>query len=382
MGTARAELSSERRRLDRPPRSTSLRRETRPGLRIVIPSDEFEANSRRRGASGSYRTDMTKNQNFIKSSAEPATGRRNRPLSWLVAVGVIAAIALTGCTAQPDVRKTTAESVPDGSTLAALSLPAKNIEQSVLPLNKFMLDDTKNSDYAENLLIEPCMVKAGFDWNVPWRDTRSNDGPSWNDAHMRLFTLALAKQWGFRIAPSSDPSLTALRSFQREKATISSAEKTALTSCLSQARKELPILPGSAQRATTFAQAAYESAQKDKTVLRAAAAWKKCMVPAGISDLPDLPTRMPSDSIIRRFNIKFDISNIPPQVTQEEITLATTDFECRNKAGYEQALYDAQWSRQATLLAENADELNRVAAQISKHTIAVLAVIASHAPSR
>ena len=325
---------------------------------------------------------MTKNQNFIRSSAETATGRRNGPLSWLVAVGVIAAIALTGCTAQPDVRKTTAESVPDGSTLAALSLPAKNIEQSVLPLNKFMLGDTKNSDYAENLLIEPCMVKAGFDWNVPWRDTRSNDGPSWNDAHMRLFTLALAQRWGFRIAPSSDPSLTALRSFQREKATISSAEEAALTSCLSQARKELPILPGSAQRATAFAQAAYESAQKDKTVLRAAAAWKKCMVPAGISDLPDLPTRMPSDSIIRRFTIKFDISNIPPQVTQEEITLATTDFECRTKAGYEQALYDAQWSRQATLLAENADELNRVAAQISKHTIAVLAVIASHAPSR
>ena len=106
------------------------------------------------------------------------------------------------------------------------------------------------------------------------------------------------------------------------------------------------------------------------------------MVPAGISDLPDLPTRMPSDSIIRRFNIKSEISNIPAPVTQEEITLATKDFECRNKAGYEQAFYNAQWSRQATLLAENADELNRIAAQISRHTTAVLAVIASHAPSR
>ena len=325
---------------------------------------------------------MTKNQNFIKSSAEPATGRRNRPLSRLVAVSVIAAIALTGCTAQPGVRKTTAESVPDGSTSAAFSLPAKNIEQYVLPLDKFMLSDTKNNDYAENLLIEPCMVKAGFDWNVPWRDTRSNDGPSWNDVQMRLFTLALAKQWGYQIAPSPDTSLTALRSFQREKATISTAEKAALTSCLSQARKVLPILPGSAQRATAFTLAAYEGAQKDKTVLRAAATWKKCMVPVGISDLPDLPTRMPSDSIIRRFTIKFDISNTPPQVTQEEITLATTDFGCRNKAGYEQAFYNAQWSRQATLLAENADELNRVAAQISQHTTAVLAVIASHAPSR
>jgi len=306
-----------------------------------------------------------------------------RAAAWtrLLVVASTAGMVLTGCTMQAAPPTPPPASASSASSSGTISLPAKNLEQGTLPLNNFMLGDTKNSDYAENLLIEPCMVKAGFDWNVPWRDTRSNDGPSWNDAHMRLFTLALAQRWGFRIAPSSDPSLTALRSFQREKATISTAEKSALTSCLSKARKELPILPGSAQRATALAQTAYESAQKDKTVLRAAAAWKKCMVPAGISDLPDLPTRMPSDSIIRRFNIKFQISNIPAQVSQEEITLATTDFECRNKAGYEQALYDAQWSRQATLLAENADEMNRVAAEISKNTSAVMAVIASHAPS-
>ena len=306
---------------------------------------------------------------------------RAAALTRLLVVASTAGMMLTGCTMQA-APQTPPPASSSSSSSGTISLPAKNLEQGTLPLNKFMLGDRKNADYAENLLIEPCMAKAGFDWNVPWRDARSNDGPSWNNAHMRLFTLALAQRWGFRIAPSPDTSLTALRSFQREKATISSAEKAALTSCLSQARKELPILPGSAQRATAFALAAYESAQKDKVVLRAAATWKKCMVPAGISDLPDLPTRMPSDSIIRRFNIKFQISNIPAEVTQEEITLATTDFECRTKAGYEQALYDAQWSRQATLLAENADELNRVAAQISKHTTAVLAVIASHAPSR
>lgn len=265
--------------------------------------------------------------------------------------------------------------------MGTISLPTKNLEQATLPLNKFMLGDTKNSDYAENLLLQPCMEKAGFEWNVPWRDAHSNDGPSWNEAHVRLMTLSLAKQWGYQLAPAPDASLTALRSFHKAKATISSAEKAALTSCLSKARKQLPILPGSAQRATAFAQSAYESSLKDKTVVRAASTWRKCMLPAGISDLPDLPTRMPSDSIVRRFNIRLEISNIPAKVTQEEISLATFDFECRDKAGYEEALYEAQWSRQAELLAENADELNRVAAAISKHTAAVMAIIASNAPS-
>ncbi len=313
-------------------------------------------------------------------------GASNRSVSaaaatrLLVAVSV-AGMVLTGCTMQAAPSSQHSPSASSASSSGRISLPSKNLEQDTLPLNKFMLGDTKNSDYAENLLIEPCMVKAGFDWNVPWRDVHSNDGPSWNDAHVRVFTLALAKQWGYRLAPSPDTSLTALRSFQREKATISDAEKVALTSCLSKARKELPILPGSAQRATAFAQAAYQGALKDKSVVSAAAAWKKCMIPAGISDLPDLPTRMPSDSIVSRFGIRFEVSNIAPQVSQAEITLATTDFECRDKAGYEQALYDAQWSRQAILLADNADELNRVAAEISKNASAVMAVIASHAPS-
>jgi hypothetical protein len=304
-----------------------------------------------------------------------------RSLASLLIAASATGFVLTGCTAQAAPVVSPTASAPGVSALGMIALPAKNLEQNVLPLDKYLLGDMKNSDYAENLLMQPCMGKAGFDWNVPWRDTHSNDGPSWNAAHVRLFNLTLAKQWGYHLAPSPDTSLAALRAFQDDLATISDAEFAAFKTCLSRARKELPILPGSAQRATVFAQAAYEGALKDEKVLKAAADWRKCMTPAGISDLPDVPSVMPSESIARKFDIKLQISSTPPVVSQAEIKLATMDFECRDKAGYDQAFYDAQWNRQAKLLAENADELERVAAEISKHAAKVMAVIASNAPS-
>ena len=315
-----------------------------------------------------------------KRSHHPARGTAVIALSTLVGI-----VALTGCTtagasADPSIQPFPNAADSPGLT-GANGLPEKNIEKWVMPLDQYTVRDSKTSDYAENLLVEPCMESAGFSWNIPWQDIHATEGPSWNAAHFRLSSVDLAMSWGYHVAPATDTSRSAWIAFSQEKSSIGAAEASALTKCILVARKTLPALPGTAQLASGYAVSAWQGAQKDATVVAAAAKWHACMLPAGVSDLPDNPMDMPSPSIVKQFNITLSISPNPPTVSKAEIALATRDQKCRLSSNYSKAFYDAVWDRQAKLVSQNADALQRVEVILKKHDAAVAEVIASHAPT-
>lgn len=311
---------------------------------------------------------------FARASGKRQVPRTRRPHLKSVTTGatilVAASLALTGCSA----------ATTHGKTTTASDLPAKNINQWVLPLDSYVVGNTKNSDYAENLLVEPCMAKAGYSWNVPYRDTSATDGPSWNSTERRLFNPAIAAKWGFHLAPSPDTTLASLKAFITTANAVGPVESAAVTKCVVASRKELPPLSGAAQLGSSYASQAYDGAVSDETVKAAASKWRTCMIPAGISDLPNTPEQFPSASVVSEFSIKLDLSHTPPVVSPAEIKLAKFEAACEVDTGYQAALYKAEWGRQVSLLNKNADALQRSKAQLDKHNAQVLKVISTHAP--
>lgn len=265
---------------------------------------------------------------------------------------------------------------------AEANLPEKNMTTWVMPLDQYIPADTHAADYAENLLVSPCMTKAGFSWNVPWQDMKASSTTSLNTVGRSVFSEGLARQWGYHLAPSADSSLAAWKQFTQAHVDLSTAEESALTSCLKSARKDLPRLPGSAQIASGLGETAFQAALEEKTVKTAAAKWRSCMLPQGVSDLPDTPSKMPSNSVALEFGLNGDVSAAAPAVSDAERKLAIADAQCRDSSGYRTAVYDAEWSQQVKLLKDNADELGRVKAAIKKNKSAVDAVIASHASAQ
>lgn len=305
-----------------------------------------------------------------------------RTLALLALVGSFS-LALAACSSGTP-SGSPGDAVQSGQHVAApsasLGLPQKNEAQWVMPLDQYMLGDTRSVDYAQNLLVEPCMKKAGFSWSVPWRDTTATDGPSWNAVDVKLFNVDLATKWGYHLAPTADPSWASWRAFAESKVTLAEPEEQALIACVASARKTLPVLPGSAQLANGYEAASFTGAKTDPTVIAAEKRWAKCMLPQGVSDLPRSPEDMPSPSLTAKFTIRLETSAVVPNVSTGEISVATADAKCRVSSGYQTAFYNAEWNRQAVSLQGNADALQRARDEIAANAAATAKIIALHAP--
>lgn len=306
------------------------------------------------------------------------TTSRPRHAAALVAatVSAVLAVALTGCSGSGGSRAAAAD----------VQLPAKNVAQWVMPLDQYMETDAETSadEYAEDLLIEPCLEKAGYSYPVPWMDLDAPLPVTRNTVDDRLFTVQLAQEYGYHRAPNLDPSRAAWLAFDAMPP-FGDSEMKVFDSCLKQVRKtQLPELAQSAQNlANGLANQADQKAQQNGTVKSDARKWKTCMRPAGVPDLPDDPmNEMPTSALGKQFGLD-DIVADPNTLKAgaDEIRIATLDAQCREKTGYTQAYYDAEWDAQVQLLDKNADALKRAAAAIAKHDTLAKQVIAAHAPT-
>jgi hypothetical protein len=272
----------------------------------------------------------------------------------VMGVGVV----LAGCSSTP---------TPD------LDLPAQNQARWVQPLDQYTPADTIAADYAENLLMQPCMEKRGFDWNVPWRDVAAGPSETSSDAGRKLFTVEIARRYGYRSGPNPDSGIDAWLQFMEQE--LSDAKVAAIDECIAEARETLPLLPGETQLAMDLTSAAFNGALEDPDVADAARAWHECMADSGIPDLPDEPIGIPSDYMVKTFGL-----DQQQTASAEEIRVATLDAACRESSGYASTFYQEEWSRQVTLLADNADALERLEEVIAANRVAVYDVISSHAP--
>lgn len=278
------------------------------------------------------------------------------------------ALVLTGCAAQ-------------SHPLPTLPVPAKNLQNWTMPLDQYVSgqDDSITDAYAENLLIAPCLAKDGYDFPVPWRNLDALHGPSFNAAGARLFTVALASEYGYHVAPNPDPSAQRWQEIVNSSPQMSDQEYEAFSSCLATARKTVHPLPESAEIATGYTNDAMTKAESDDQVKDKASAWKRCMRSTGVADLPDSPREMPPQSLVDRYGLAEDGAAGP--ASEEELRIATADATCQETSGYHKALYDAEWRFQLQVMADHADDLNRAYEVLKKHRKEVAAVIADHAPS-
>lgn len=298
------------------------------------------------------------------------SGRRSR--RGAIAASIAAAVMVLPACAADDV----ASSPPDVSAY----LPAQNLDLWTMPLDQYMVSgvQTQKETYAIVLLTQQCLDEQGFVHQVPARtfveepfDTSIRD----------FFTPEIVARSGYH-----SPGTVRERNSDWDKynwRSRSEAEVEAEGACVDQllddgfVRYENHVL----NFASGLAQAAFAGSLEAPEVKSTAEAWRECMAPRGIEDMPAAPSGMPSESLSDRFELwATPDAGQDVVVTQEEIELAVFDAQCRQSSGYEQARYDVEWSRQVTLLAENLTALEDVKSQIEEVDRSISDVIASHAP--
>jgi hypothetical protein len=292
--------------------------------------------------------------------------------SGLIAAILVGALLLSGCVAASE---------------RPLTLPQKNIDRWVNPLDQFVPHEQVAAGYAELLLNSKCMRASGYDWNPPWRDVYADWGPSWNDAQRRLFTVALATRYGYHEAPSGYQAAgDQWAAFMATDADHNApGEQRALSGCVKESRSQLADPGPDINLAMSYIGTVLDEVTARSEVIRAAERWHECMRPYGVEDLPESPARMPTHAIMK----KFGLSSAPGGSAQsgtgpsaEEITLATADAECRVSSGYDDAAYAAEWDASVTFYRDNADALERARAAIRKNEQLVKLVISQNAPSK
>lgn len=290
----------------------------------------------------------------------------------LTAVITIGVLALAGCSA---------------AQRTANALPAQNRAQWVTPLDTYVPQKLVAASYAETLLDGQCMQKAGFaNWAVPWRESNPDPGPSWNLAGTRLFNQQLAKQYGYHSAPAvrSDTNPAWDEFVQRVNTNTSDAEDAAFVSCQDQVRKDNPLVApdaGSMNLALGYMAQASEIAKKAQPVLDAAAKWRTCMEPEGVTDLPGTPQEMPPASLRARFGLGPSAPGASEGApTAEEIRLATVDARCQDSSGFQPKLYTEVWNETTKLYRDNFDALERAKAKLKRQDRAAQEVINTYAP--
>jgi hypothetical protein len=271
---------------------------------------------------------------------------------------VIAASALTACGEDP--------------AASSGERPAfdGNRQLYALPLDRFGPIDVGVSAYAGNLLVKPCMEKSGYDWPIPAFDSTAAPGATWNSVGRRLFDPDIAAQYGYHIAPSNQPDDAGAAELNSRP--LSPPEKKALDACFRSSQKQLP--PPETELISSLGGAAYDAAKADGETLDSAERWRECMKPSGISDLPAVPSEMPSPSIARRFKLGSSGSTASPQ----EIQLAVADARCRESSGYAKHLYAVELDKQLDLISSNRDALDRVKAANARHHKKARSIIARY----
>lgn len=270
------------------------------------------------------------------------------------AVAVLVAVGLVGCSA----------SSPDAAQGPSI-LVEKNRVMWVMPLDAYVV--AEQLDSAVDVFIEPCMRERGFVYRRPPVDVTKRSETA-SVSGRRLFNVEVARQWGYSGAP--DPNADVLRAAAAESTHWSAEEQDQYEECLRDAREQFP-----AQRINNFVSgltvSTWSGAKNAPEVLEAAERWVQCMRPLGFSDLPAGPNAdgggTPTPAMVEAYTgVPYDATfdgAAPEQTAEqraEEIRIATFDAECQESSGYAQALYDAEWDRQVSVVRENEGALTNL----------------------
>lgn len=267
--------------------------------------------------------------------------------------------------------------LPEPADVAVRPTVDRDSSKWAMPLDGYVAPAGTKTDYAENLAVQPCLRKAGIDDPPPWAtvdglqaasdadDTADRANPSPALATTRPLTAALAEARGYHGPSTAGANEDAMRAWgfdpDRQRAFAGLPDGVA-EACWGQARKVLGDAPsGAEQTASELAQRstylAAVDARRDESVVTAAAGWRSCMTPSGVTDLPDGPEGMPSPSMRITGHDGDRTVLYTSTVGKAEIAVAVRDVDCQDSSGYRTALYDAEWRRLLHVTATDAATL-------------------------
>lgn len=269
-----------------------------------------------------------------------------------------------------------------GSQGQDLELPPKNFEAWVMPLDEFIFTSSPLRDYAEALLEQECYAEKGVEWDVPWQPVDRGFGPSSSRSGQSIFNVELAQQYGYHKAPNDWENKSAWVEFVESRYAV--AESTPgfdeiFRECGEFSRGRLP-LPGDEDfsYAANAASQSLQDALLEPELEEHANAWSECMIDAGYRDLPANPELMPIDELAAQWAIDdpFTVAG------QDEIQMATADAQCSESTGWDEALYDMQWSKQEQFVRDNGDRLIRIREAIKAERELLETAVADNAPRK
>lgn len=250
-----------------------------------------------------------------------------------------------------------------------------------MPLDEFYVYSPDLDNYAEQLLIANCLVGQGYEWPVPWQDVDFRPSEDFNTVGFRLFTVELAKKWGYQLAPPEnedsarlwvDFTTTADSYFPDAKL------DEALLGCREDVREQDKSSFGNFDGQNYLAELAMQAEQvvlQDEDVAKATAAWRECLAPRVDFTLPQDPrTGMPPAAAEREWGSEEGTAS------PKEIADAVADAKCRESSGLSAMAYERSWEEQEKLVTENRDKLDRIRADAVERKAKLLTIVAENAP--
>ncbi len=223
---------------------------------------------------------------------------------------------------------------------------------------------------ADGLVTKACMDAAGFpqyqayyDASRPQAETLAGDGIS------HRFSEDLAAKYGYRDAPDPQHLPTPGNGYEDQSQEFHNAWDT----CMAEAVKGVPAdpdyTPPPAMTEAELEQYARDQAKTVDSQLNrltvdtstgalpgAVAAWRECMAPLGIVDLPNEPFEIGMAGLPDSLRAQWAWSPAGAP-SEDEIRVASFDAACRRSSGWFDALYEAEWDLRAQFVADHADEL-------------------------
>ncbi|MDM7884349.1 hypothetical protein QUG92_04470 [Curtobacterium sp. RHCKG23] len=266
-------------------------------------------------------------------------------------------------------------SLPEPADHAVRPTADRDLDTWSMPLDGYVGPAVDTMSYAEELVAAPCLERLGIDGAPPWATVsglralseaddsgvRGNVAPAL--ATTKPLLPALVERRGYHAISTIGANVQARRAWANSPdrtAAIAAAPEGAVEACWRHARQALGTNERGVEQSTAVAERltalAAADARQDPSVIATTGGWHRCMSTAGLVDLPETPSDLPSQSMLMDYGLNFREGTI----TDAETALAEHDVACQESSGYRRALYDAQWSRLLHVTASDAAVLDAV----------------------
>lgn len=228
--------------------------------------------------------------------------------------------------------------------------------------------DNNETLLAGHLIMRDCL-EGTLEYNIP-------DYTITNSLHSRDHQLELsveiATEWGYPILRQPQPDWVGVRN----RDSLSPEDAAEYERC-GEVRAERLREPAPA-RLYEFAAAgwaAWENSEENEVVKQA---WRECMEPQGLVDLPETPTEMPPFSMWGEPDENGNYVDIQLELTEHERAIAIADAQCRESVGYKEAEIRVRARGELEAIGKDIESFEATRAEYEEFQKALESVLAEH----